>query len=394
MAEQDPDLTAQLATADQAARRVLRRFVDRDTVDDLAQETLERVFRQADRLDSAVLVPYAAVVARNLAITHARSISRGRRAAHRLGADEHELAADPAELSEVREAVSEGLGRLAEADRETLLAAAEQEPPTGEPAAPASRARLRRLRARARVHYLLAYRKVELPTSRCWPVLMSLSLGDTRAQERTRAADHLLRCPTCSELAEPLLSRRSDLAIFAFPLVAMRWAWGKAKGHPGASAGVATGTAAAAAAVAAIVASQTPAHHAAVATTTPAPTHPVLPTLLTAGGMALPTDYSLRQLTGQQVAGQVAVEEVVSHNGFWVGTSDRNRVWVQLVGPLSNIQLDDGDVVRLQGAVQPNAGGYPSTAGVTNPAEAEQLASQGGHLDVDTRAISLVKEER
>jgi hypothetical protein len=63
-----------------------------------------------------------------------------------------------------------------------------------------------------RLEYLLALRRVKLPTPRCRPVLLALSTGDKRRQAATHSSTHLLHCPTCASLSDPLLRRRRPLA--------------------------------------------------------------------------------------------------------------------------------------------------------------------------------------
>ena len=77
----------------------------------------------------------------------------------------------------------------------TAGAALQQETTTG-----AVAARLSRARARLRLDYLLAFRRIQLPTPRCRPVLMAISLGDRRRQSALGAGSHLIACRTCAEL--------------------------------------------------------------------------------------------------------------------------------------------------------------------------------------------------
>ena len=74
--------------------------------------------------------------------------------------------------------------------------------------------RLARARAGLRVEFVVAFRRVDLPTSRCRPVLLALSAGDRRRQHELGAAAHLLRCSTCAELARPVTERRRGIAAW------------------------------------------------------------------------------------------------------------------------------------------------------------------------------------
>lgn len=71
-------------------------------------------------------------------------------------------------------------------------------------------AKLHRIRARVRVHYLVAEDPESPPTDRCVTVLTALSGRDRR---RHRAADvdgHLLECDFCTRVARPLRERTVD----------------------------------------------------------------------------------------------------------------------------------------------------------------------------------------
>jgi RNA polymerase sigma factor (sigma-70 family) len=195
-------------------RIVAARVPDQATADDLVQETLARVLAAVGRIEPGMVEPYAIVTARNVVATMWRDQDRQRRHQHRVVdlrpprlPDEDVLA------QEDRAAMAEALGRLSERERRTLLAhevsgqdtrslAAE----TGSTAG-AVAAQLNRTRARLRVEYLLAVERVEPPTERCRPVLLAISGGDRRRQREVDAARHLLECPVCARLSEPLMGR-------------------------------------------------------------------------------------------------------------------------------------------------------------------------------------------
>ncbi|HET6812817.1 MAG TPA: sigma factor [Actinomycetota bacterium] len=131
-------------------RRVVgERVRDLDTVDDLVQEALARVIAVRGRLDDEAVAPYAIVTARNLVTSLAREEERSRHHRPRLvGPSEPERPEDATLRQE--EAARSG--------------------PAGQDA------------GRLRLDYLLALRRVELPTARCRPVLLALSAGDRRRQ--------------------------------------------------------------------------------------------------------------------------------------------------------------------------------------------------------------------
>src|SRR4030095_2516367 len=67
---------------------VAARVRDPQLVDDLVQETLLRVMAARTRVEADTLAPYAAVTARNLVASLARSDQRARRVAHLLAEDD------------------------------------------------------------------------------------------------------------------------------------------------------------------------------------------------------------------------------------------------------------------------------------------------------------------
>jgi RNA polymerase sigma factor (sigma-70 family) len=195
-------------------RVVAARVDDQATVDDLVQETLTRVLAAAARIEPGMLEPYAIVTARNVVASLWRERDRQRRHQHRVVDLRPPAAADERlDAEEERAAVAEALGRLSARERQTLLAhevdgqdtatlAAERATTAG-----AVAAQLNRSRARLRVEYLLALEHAQPPTERCRPVLLALSGGDRRRQREVDAARHLLECPLCARLSEPLMER-------------------------------------------------------------------------------------------------------------------------------------------------------------------------------------------
>jgi hypothetical protein len=119
---------------------------------------------------------------------------------------------------EESDALAQALQHLDAADRDLLLRheahGASTETLAAEHATTSGAVAMRLARARAtlRLEFLLAFRRVELPTQRCRPILLAMSAGDRRRQHTLGAAAHLLRCPTCAQLAEPVTERRRGLA--------------------------------------------------------------------------------------------------------------------------------------------------------------------------------------
>ena len=198
---------------------LVARTNDQHLIEDLTQETLARMLTAEHRLSIDEQRAYAIVTARNLLVSHARSQSVGRRHLHRLVDDTDPDGPERGTLErEETDALAAALEQLDPADRELLLRhesddadlatlADEAQSTTG-----AVAMRLARARAVLRLEFLLAFRRVELPTKRCRPVLLALSTGDRRRQAQLDVAGHLGSCATCAELAEPVRERDRRIA--------------------------------------------------------------------------------------------------------------------------------------------------------------------------------------
>ena len=102
---------------------------------------------------------------------------------------------------------------------------------------------------------------------------------------------------------------------------------------------------------------------------------------------------ALAAVTGQGArATGVQVLTVPADEGFWVGTSDTARTWVQLTGSgESSYQVTAGDTVDFTGTVTANPAGYAQTVGLTDADGAAQLTTQGQHIEVAKDAVTLSK---
>ncbi len=101
---------------------------------------------------------------------------------------------------------------------------------------------------------------------------------------------------------------------------------------------------------------------------------------------------SLAGVTGQPVtATGVQVLSVPADEGFWVGSSDTQRVWVQLTGEAgeSPYQVQEGDRVDFEGTVVAHDAGFPQQVGVDEAGGAAQLSQQAQHLEVAKGAVRL-----
>jgi RNA polymerase sigma factor (sigma-70 family) len=396
-------------------RRVVgARVRDRDTVDDLVQEALARVIAVRGRLDDEAVTPYAVVTARNLVASLAREQERSRRHQPRLvDLGEPERPEEAALRREEAAAVDAALARLPEHEREAVVAhevegvdtatLAEQRRST--PGAVGTQ--LARTRARLRLDYLLALRRVELPTARCRPVLLALSAGDRRRQLALDAGGHLLRCPTCASLSRPLVERRRSIAVL-LPLLALWWLWRQVQAWARRRPVLASLAAASAVTVTGLVLvpplverDQAP---------RPAPTTTTLPPVAAAPGPAgqgggsgvrlvvpgrsllpVPGREVLARHAGQPVRGvNVPTRGVYADEGFWAGTGDGDRLWVQLVGRgESPFQVRPGQRASFTGRLVPSPPGFARRVGMV-PSEGAALSGrQGHHIEVAYGDITL-----
>jgi hypothetical protein len=345
------------------------------------------------------------VLARNVAVSHVRARSTEARHRHRLvDLAEPDRPEERTLRQEEARAVAEGLALLPARDRSALVANEVEGADTATLAAElgstpgAVAAQLARARAKLRVNYLLAIRGVDLPTSRCRSVLNALSAGDRRRQRALDAGGHLLDCEVCASLSDPLTERRRALAGLlplglVKPLDGLR-AW--VRNHPG-QAGVGTGAVVGAALLASQLLGGDPPQPPPV----PAPTTVTVipagdPTLTSQGRAILPLTTGrppLSRYAGDPVRAQGArVQQVTSDEGFWVGTSPRDRVWVRLTGTReSRARIQRGDRVSFTGQMVEHPPGFAGRAGVSAPEGAALLNRQGHHVEVRADRLRLVR---
>ena len=165
------------------------RHVDAGHVDDLVQETVARLLEVRDRLDVTTLFAYALAVLTNLD----RSVRRGedvaRRHRHRLLELSAPMgAADVVVREEQRQAVRQALDALPLDMRQLLLDRYDSDDQP-QPSTGAQTARLARARARLRLEYLLALRRITLPGRRCYPVLLAISGTERPSSGRGRRGE-------------------------------------------------------------------------------------------------------------------------------------------------------------------------------------------------------------
>ena len=104
------------------------------------------------------------------------------------------------------------------------------------------------------------------------------------------------------------------------------------------------------------------------------------------------TAAGLKPHDGQQAtANAVEVQSVPADEGFWIGSSETDRLWIQLTdtGGESDYQVKAGDQVGFTGTVTKAADGYAATTGLTAAEGADQLTKQGYYLSVPASGVKL-----
>jgi len=120
---------------------------------------------------------------------------------------------------------------------------------------------------------------------------------------------------------------------------------------------------------------------------------------LTAGGDALlpasgASNDDLSSHVGQQSTAEgVQVLSAPANNGFWVGTSTADEVWVQLLLPglVSPHPVRKGDHVSFTRTVVHNPADFATTAGLTAATGGARLTGQQAHVEVAKNAISFTE---
>lgn len=103
-------------------------------------------------------------------------------------------------------------------------------------------------------------------------------------------------------------------------------------------------------------------------------------------------DGNLSAYVGEKAtATAVQVQSVPADEGFWVGSSATDRVWVQLTGGSgeSPYKVKKGDAVSFTGMVAANGSGFAAKAGVTDAEGKKLLSAQGQHIAVAKSALKL-----
>ena len=89
----------------------------------------------------------------------------------------------------------------------------------------------------------------------------------------------------------------------------------------------------------------------------------------------------------------VKVQSVPADEGFWVGSSATERVWIQLSGTRgeSDYKVKQGDTVNFTGTVKAAGKDFATTAGLSAAEGADQLTEQGHYISVPSSSVKLFK---
>ena len=366
-------------------RVVAARVRDPHDREDVVQEALARTLAARYRVTEEALAPYAVAVARNLtAALHARG-AHDRRHRHRLLDPQVPIGPEEAVLrAEEDLAVRRTVTGLPASEREVLVghvdvghATAALAAATGGTAGGVA-ARLGRARARARVDYVLALRRQDLPSARCRPVLLAISAADRRRQQALDAGGHLLSCPVCPELVDPLRRRQAALAgVVPLPVLLLLPRARDAVGRWPAQAALGAGLAAAVTvAVAAAVDSPPQVEPLAVAVAAPISASP------SPAPVSRPSDAV--RVTG-------VVDDVAAPYSFWLrvdGAAQPARVYVHFHG-LPERQVRLGDRVTVRGALRAVTPEFLADRDSVDPRKAGPIRAAGRYLQAEGPNLDL-----
>ena len=92
-------------------------------------------------------------------------------------------------------------------------------------------------------------------------------------------------------------------------------------------------------------------------------------------------------------ARSVAVESVVADEGFWVGTSETERLFVFFAadnaGTESRVQVEEGQTISFDGVVKTLPQDFASAFGMEPAEGVDQLRQQGHYIEIAPDAITL-----
>jgi hypothetical protein len=97
---------------------------------------------------------------------------------------------------------------------------------------------------------------------------------------------------------------------------------------------------------------------------------------------------TLRELIGRRAAANaVEIESVVNEAGFWVGTNEANRVFVEVEGEEdTEVVRKPGDTVSFDGAIEQNL--EAEAYGLRTESDVQQFRDLGAHIRVQAGELS------
>jgi len=392
-------------------RRVVgARVRDPDTVDDLVQEALARVIAVRGRLDDEAVTPYAIVTARNLVTSLARERDRSRRHQPRLvDLSEPERPEDAALRREEAAAVEAALADLPDHEREAVVAH-EVEGVDTATLAEARRSTPARSGSSCPDPGPAAPRLPAgpAPGRAADPALPAGAAGPVRGRPAPPARPGRRRPPDAVpdlRLAEPAAGRAPPLdrgaAAAAGHVVAVAAApgLGAAPAGPGLADGVGgrrdrAGAGTAARRTRPGAATRADHDHRAARGGAPGGGGGGSGVRLVVPGRSLlpvPGREVLARHAGQRVRGEhVPARGVYADEGFWVGTSDGDQLWVQLIGRgESPFRVRAGQRASFTGRLVPNPPGFAERVGMVPEEGADLAGRQGHHIEVAYGDITL-----
>lgn len=399
---------AEAEELEQVVRRVARaRVRDPHLVDDVVQETLERVFSRGDDLEPAARQPYAIVVATNLIATKLRTEGRRSRHLHRLGdPTSPELPEETFLRRDEHRSMQDALGRLSPRDREVLLAHEVLDITTKELAEGARTSsgaiavRLAAARAKLRVEYVLSHRR-EPPSPTALPLRPAGALLARRS-----AAHRPLGGPAPGVVRAVRLPERARL----HPQPCVGCARARAGGSLGGRARLVGSARQPGTGRGRHGRGRRRCTHRAVGVVGPhhrgtrsrSAGHRIvdrcasLPQAPSDAGPVRVGAVDLRSIPQEQLGGErvtvrsAPVGEVPADEGFWMGDGAGGRIWVQLVGGgESAVAVEPGATVTFDGSLLEASEGFAEGVGVTEAEGAAELAPGAIDIEVDATEVAL-----
>jgi hypothetical protein len=239
---------------------------------------------------------------------------------------------------------------------------------------------LARARAKLRVDYLMALRRGPPPTSRCRSVLIALSAGDRRRQATLDVSNHLLDCEYCAALSEALQHRRGLTALLPLGII------GRARNYLAQQLQTAGGQVAAGGAAVATVGVIVLALSNSGAPTTKASS------LSVRGEPVAPREIAnLDRFAGLEVkASGSMVRSVPADEGFWIGGTGDNQVWVELTGKAEspvNVRVERR--VSFLGRIVDHSRNFVRRVGIDQSESAPLLRRQQQHIVVKRKSLQI-----